>query len=76
VAQLALAFGDSERGSGESSFPVARVSLERWTTDENGGAIYVSPPCISVQELEAAVNSLRRQLDNVLAEGRQRFSRA
>jgi hypothetical protein len=75
VAQLALDFGQSESGWGESGFPVARVCLSGWTAGESAERIYVSPPCVSVEELEAAVSSLHRQLDNVLAEGRQRFSR-
>ncbi len=75
MAQLALAFGQSEPRGGESEFAVARVCLKRWTTDESGEAIYVSPPCVSIEELEEAVRSLHRQLDNVLAEGRQRFAR-
>ena len=75
MAQLALDFKRGSHTSGEASFPVARVCLKRWTTDESGEAIYVSPPCVSIQELEAAVSSLHRQLENVLAEGRQRFAR-
>jgi hypothetical protein len=76
VAQLVLSFAESDARPGESSFPVARISLKGWTGDASGNTIYVSPPCVSVQELEAAVRSLHRQLDNVLAEGKQRFDRA
>ena len=76
MAHLALDFVQGSARSGESSFPVARISLKGWTGDESGDGIYVSPPCVSVEELEAAVRSLHRQLENVLAEGRQRFARA
>ncbi len=75
MAQLALAFEQSEPSGGESRFPVARVCLKQWATDESGEAIYISPPCVSMEELEEAVRSLHRQLENVLAEGRQRFAR-
>jgi hypothetical protein len=76
VAQLALMFGPSEREPGGSSFPVARVSVKGWSADESGEVIYLSPPCVSARELEAAVDGLRRQLDKILAEGRQRFAKA
>ena len=76
MAQLTLLFGPSEREPGGSAFPVARISVRGWSANETGEVIYLSPPCVSVQELEAAVDGLRRQLENVLAEGRQRFSKA
>jgi hypothetical protein len=76
VAQLTLLFGPSEQEPGGSSFPVARVSVKGWSADETGQVIYLSPPCVSAQELETAVDGLRRQLENILAEGRQRFSSA
>jgi hypothetical protein len=74
VAQLALEFEQGDPEQGELAFPVARVCLKGWMSDERGDAIYVSPPCVSAEELEAAVSSLHRQLENVLAEGRQWFA--
>jgi hypothetical protein len=76
VAQLTLLFEPSEPEPGGSRFPVARVSVKGWSADETGQLIYLSPPCVSAQELEAAVDGLRRQLEIILAEGRQRFSTA
>jgi hypothetical protein len=75
VTQIRLEFRPSEASAGGSSFPVAYVSF---TTRGTAGApetVHLSPPCVSVQELEAAVRSLHRQLDGVLAEGRQLFAR-
>ncbi len=76
MAHLLLMFETNESTPGGSSFPVARVSVRGWSADERGETIYLSPPCVSAQELEAAVDGLRRQLENILAEGRQRFSKA
>ena len=76
MAQLTLLFEPSEREQGGSAFPVARVAVKGWSAGESGEVIYLSPPCVSAQELEAAVSSLQRQLQNILAEGRQRFSMA
>ena len=76
MAQLTLDFEPGEPTASQPSFAVARVCLKGWTTDQSGEKIYLSPPCVSVQELEAAVSSLHRQLDNILAAGRQRFARA
>ena len=76
MAQLLLMFETSESTPGGPSFPVARISVRGWSADETGKVIYLSPPCVSAQELEAAVDGLRRQLENILAEGRQRFSKA
>jgi hypothetical protein len=76
VAHLLLVFEASESRPGESSFPVARVCAEGGSADDRGTVIYLSPPCVSVQELATAVDGLHRQLENILAEGRQRFSSA
>ena len=76
MAHLLLMFETSESTPSGPSFPVARVSVRGWSADERGETIFLSPPCVSVQELEAAVDGLHRQLESILAEGRQRFSNA
>ena len=76
MAHLLLVFETSESIAGGLPFPVARVCAAGWSVDDRRKATYLSPPCVSAQELEAAVEGLRRQLENVLAEGRQRFSSA
>ena len=76
MAQVSLMFGPSDREPGGSAFPVARVCVKGWSADAAGEVIYLSPPCVSAQELEAAVDGLRRQLESVLAEGRRRFAAA
>ena len=76
MAHLQLVFETTDSRPGESSFPVARVRAEGGSADDRGTVIYLSPPCVSAQELETAVDGLHRQLENILAEGRQRFSSA
>ena len=76
MAHLLLVFEASGSTSGGSSFPVARVCAEGGSVDDRGTVIYLSPPCVSAQELETAVDGLHRQLENILSEGRQRFSNA
>ena len=76
MAHLLLVFEASESTPGGLSFPVARVCAEGGSADGRGTVIYLTPPCVSAQELERAVDGLHRQLESILAEGRQRFSSA
>jgi hypothetical protein len=76
VAHLLLMFETSDSTPDGSSFPVARVCAQGSSGEDRGTVIYLSPPCVSAQELEAAVDGLHRQLESILAEGRQRFSSA
>jgi hypothetical protein len=76
VPHLLLVFEPSESRSGGSSFPVARVCAAGGSGDDRDTVLYLSPPCVSPQELETVVDGLRRQLESILAEGRQWFSSA
>jgi hypothetical protein len=76
VTQIKLDFQPSDASGGGASFPVAYVSLTIRDTAGAPKTVRLTQACVSVQELEAAVRSLHRQLDSVLAEGRQRFAQS
>lgn len=52
---------------------IAQVALQTWTTGIEDD-LFISPQCVSFEELDEQITRLKRELDEIRESGRRRFA--
>ena len=73
--RLGLEFKRGEKKQGQLPFAIARIHLKNWTTGDDGKLLYVSADCMGPVELAGQVERLKKELDEILADGRRKFAK-
>ncbi len=61
-------------GEGDIPAPSVRVYVKASGSDERG-LIYITPECISIQEVEAEIDRLKKELEEIHNRARREFTK-
>ncbi len=61
-------------GEGDVPAPSVRVYVKAFSSDERG-LLYITPECVSVEELEAEMDRLKKELEEIRNRARREFAK-
>ncbi len=61
-------------GEGDIPAPGVRLYVKAYSSDERG-LIYITPECASIQEVEAEIGRLKKELEGIQNRARREFAK-
>jgi hypothetical protein len=61
-------------GEGDIPAPCVRVYVKAYRSDERG-LIYITPECLSIQELNSEIDRLKKELEEIQKRAKREFTK-
>jgi hypothetical protein len=61
-------------GEGDIPAPCVRVYVKAYGSDERG-LIYITPECVSIQELDSEIDRLKKELEEIRKRAKREFTK-
>ncbi|MDA8241924.1 MAG: hypothetical protein M0Z67_16365 [Nitrospiraceae bacterium] len=61
-------------GEGDIPAPCVRVYVKAYGSDERG-LIYITPECVSIQEVESEIDRLKKELEEIGIRAKREFTK-